>query len=192
MIKLNLLKQQVQLYSKKVDALNDDFVGDLHLEKSKDIDTKYKDTKNEYKKLVLDTLSDVISELKKNIEGKSTSTASSEAMNDITLLQLTGIITESQLKAYANKYKEYPMILNYLKQIGQQNGYYLSYKNINDANKIIEDLEIKTKYFLENYDSSNVTYDDRAMLLDKGGYYDLIENSLNDFFEDTVIEITKI
>ena len=192
MIKLNLLKQQVQLYSKKVDALNDDFVGDLHLEKSKDIDTKYKDTKNEYKKLVLDTLSDVISELKKSIEGKSTSTANSEAMNDITLLQLTGIITESQLKAYANKYKEYPMILNYLKQIGQQNGYHLSHKNINDANKIIEDLEIKTKHFLENYASSNVTYDHRVMLLDKGGYYDLIENSLNDFFEDTVIEITKI
>ena len=203
MIKLNLLKQQVQIYSEKVNALteitenalkkaNETFKGDLYLEKSKEINTQYRNTKDEYKVCVLEALSEVVSEFKEKLEGESTSTATSEAMNDITVLQLIGIINESELKVYAEKYKEYPMILSYLKQIGEQNGYYLDYKNIDDANKIIESLEMKTKDLLENYAPSNVSYDHRVMLLDEGGYYDMIEKSLNDFIEDTVVIVTKI
>ena len=203
MTNLSLLKQQVQIYSEKVNALteitenalkkaNETFKGDLYLEKSKEINTQYRNTKDEYKVCVLEALSEVVSEFKEKLEGESTSTATSEAMNDITVLQLIGIINESELKVYAEKYKEYPMILSYLKQIGEQNGYYLDYKNIDDANKIIESLEMKTKDLLENYAPSNVSYDHRVMLLDEGGYYDMIEKSLNDFIEDTVVIVTKI
>ncbi len=203
MTNLSLLKQQVQIYSEKVNALteitenalkkaNETFKGDLYLEKSKEINTQYRNTKDEYKVCVLEALSEVVSEFKEKLEGKSTATCTSEAMNDITVLQLIGIINESELKVYAEKYKEYPMILSYLKQIGEQNGYYLDYKNIDDANKIIESLEMKTKDLLENYAPSNVSYDHRVMLLDEGGYYDMIEKSLNDFIEDTVVIVTKI
>ena len=51
---------------------------------------------------------------------------------------------------------------------------------------------MKTKDLLENYAPSNVSYDHRVMLLDEGGYYDMIEKSLNDFIEDTVVIVTKI
>lgn len=200
---LSLLKQQVQWYSQKVNALTidrekalrkdeDDFVSELYLDKQHDIKTQYINIKNKYKIDVLEVLSETIDKLKKKLEGKSTSTATSNDMRDITLLQLIGTITESQLKVYVEKYKEYPMILNYLKQIGKQNGYDLSYKNIDDANKIIENLEVKTTDFLENYDPSNVSYDHTVMLLDQDNYYDMVEKNLNEFIQDTKVKITKI
>lgn len=180
MIKLDSLKQQVHLYIKKVEGLME--VEDDTLRKEK----------NEYKVYVLETLDQVVIELKKKVVGKSTSTATAEAMNDITILQLTGVITYKQLKTYVDKYKEYPMILNYLKQIGMQNGYHLSFKNASDAVKIIESLEINTKKLLENYDPSNLSHSHKVMLEDVFGYYEEVEQELNDFFGGMEVHITKI
>lgn len=201
MTTVNLLKQEIQLYVKKINLLNEkkeitlkkaneDFTDELYLEKLKEINSEYNDTKNEYKAYVLNILSECIEELKKKVVGKST-TDTVEAMSDITLLQLLGTINESQLEIYADKYKEYPMILSYLKQIANQNGFCLSYKNIDDANKIIKKLENKTKDLIENYTSTNKSDKYQFMLLDKDGYYDRTDKSLNDFIQDTAIKISK-
>lgn len=168
MTKLNLLKRQIQLYSKN---------SDLPVENKKDI---------------LETLDEVVSELKKKVQGKSTSIDTDNSMNDITMLQLTGIITESELKIYAEKYKEYPMILNFLKQIGLQNGYCLSFKSMYDANKIIENVEFETRDFLENYNPLDISSNHRSMLLDEDNYYDKVEQQLNSFIEENLVSVTKI
>lgn len=204
MTKLSILKHRAQLFSNRVEELtvlrddalknvSENYNTDKCLEKITNIERDYEDAKSELRLGVEEALSEAIDDMRAKVEGKATATATNESMSDITLLQLLGTITETELRLYVDKYKDYPMILNYLKQIGEKNGYHVSFKSIDDAKKIIENLEKDTRDFLENYDSKSDNYKHRLMTTELGAnYFDIVGQDLERFIGNNKVTITRM
>ena len=148
---------------------------------------------NELKSKTEEKLVDTVETMRMILRGKPTSQANSESMSEITLIQLTGLITEDQLRLYVDKYKDYPMILNFLKQIGEKNGYEVIFKSRNELGKVIETLEKDIRDFLNNYDSQSDNHKYKAMIIEgNGNYFKKVELELERFRKDNKITISKV
>ena len=183
MTEISILKKQVQLFQDKIKELTE-----LKAE-----DESIKEAIGDLKSKVEEALRETVDALKIILKGKPTSEANSGSMSEITLIQLTGIITEEQLKLYTNKYKDYPMILKYLRQVGEKNGYHVSFKSEDEAKKIIRNLEIDTKDFLDNYDPKSPSRNHTLMITESdGNYFDILGQELSNLIENNEITITRI
>ena len=183
MTQLTILKKQIKLFKDKMEELTP-----LKYE-----DESVRQDTVDLKSKTEEVLEETIDALKAILKGRPTSQANNQGMSDITLIQLTGIITEEQLKLYTNKYKDYPMILKYLKQVGEKNGYNVCFPSQDNAEKTIDNLERDTKDFLDNYDFKNPSDKHRSMLTETDeNYFDKVNHQIQSFLKNNEATVTRI
>lgn len=166
-------------------AINSKYNDKAIIEEKKSINDKYdsdrmnlKISVRKYVNVLVNFLEDEI-DVNVLVGDKATST---EALNDLQLLEMLDEITKEEFQLLVNRYRDQALVLKMLGEIGAKHDLHISVPNKSEVEGIPKELSAKCEDFLDNYSKDNNSYGHRVLTTDEGNNgIDLVVDNINNF-----------
>lgn len=200
---LNILQQRLGLCRNEYDTLiqkrNEDintakknYVNERLQEELQKIESEYIQNRDRVKSDSNKTIDSILDIAQRHIELKVTGEITDAQMNSLKVLQQMDNVSEYEINAYVNQYKNSPMLMKIIKQIASKHGFIINATTVDEGLEILQEVRDQSNDFLNTYRGYGENYR-HEVFLKENGIMNKYNNQLNQIIDESaVLEVKKM